>query len=48
MIEENENQAIHEDKTPLDETEEALKNSRNRENLTTYEDSDELFEDLGI
>jgi DNA-damage-inducible protein J len=30
------------------ETLEALENSRKRENLTTYKNSDELFEDLGI
>ncbi len=35
-------------KIPNKETEEALRNSRERKNLTTYKDSDELFEDLGI
>ena len=30
------------------ETLEALENSRKRKNLTTYANSDELFEDLGI
>lgn len=35
-------------KIPNKETEEALTNSRDRKNLTTYKNSDELFEDLGI
>jgi len=35
-------------KIPNKETLKALKNSRNRKNLTTYKNSDELFEDLGI
>jgi DNA-damage-inducible protein J len=35
-------------KIPNKETLKALENSRNRKNLTTYKDSDELFEDLGI
>ncbi len=33
---------------PNKETLKALKNSRERKNLTTYENSEELFEDLGI
>lgn len=35
-------------KIPTKETLKALENSRNRKNLTTYTNSDELFEDLGI
>jgi DNA-damage-inducible protein J len=35
-------------KIPNKETLKALENSRKRENLTTYKNSDELFEDLGI
>lgn len=35
-------------KIPNKETLKALENSRNRENLTTYAGSDELFKDLGI
>jgi DNA-damage-inducible protein J len=35
-------------KIPNKETLKALENSRNRENLTTYKDSNELFDDLGI
>jgi DNA-damage-inducible protein J len=35
-------------KIPTKETLKALENSRKRENLTTYTNSDELFEDLGI
>ncbi len=35
-------------KIPNEETLEALENSRERKKLTTYANSDELFEDLGI
>jgi DNA-damage-inducible protein J len=35
-------------KIPNKETLKALENSRKKENLTTYKNSDELFEDLGI
>jgi len=35
-------------KIPNKETLKALENSRKRKNLTTYKNSDELFEDLGI
>jgi DNA-damage-inducible protein J len=35
-------------KIPNKETLKALENSRKRTNLTTYKNSDELFEDLGI
>ena len=35
-------------KIPNKETLKALENSRKRENLTTYKNSEELFEDLGI
>lgn len=35
-------------KIPNKETLEALENSRERKNLTTYANSEELFEDLGI
>jgi len=35
-------------KIPNQETLKALKNSRNRKNLTTYKNSDELFKELGI
>jgi DNA-damage-inducible protein J len=35
-------------KIPNKETLKALENLRKRENLTTYKNSDELFEDLGI
>lgn len=35
-------------KIPNKETLKALENSRKRNNLTTYKNSDELFEDLGI
>jgi DNA-damage-inducible protein J len=35
-------------KIPNKETLKALKNSRKRKNLTTYKNSDELFEELGI
>jgi DNA-damage-inducible protein J len=35
-------------KIPNKQTLKALENSRNRKNLTTYKNSDELFEDLGI
>jgi len=33
---------------PNKQTLKALENSRNRKNLTTYKNSDDLFEDLGI
>ena len=35
-------------KIPNKETLKALENSRKRKNLTTYKNSDELFEELGI
>jgi DNA-damage-inducible protein J len=35
-------------KIPNKQTLKALENSRNRKNLTTYKNSEELFEDLGI
>jgi len=35
-------------KIPNKQTVKALENSRKRKNLTTYKNSDELFEDLGI
>lgn len=35
-------------KIPNKETLKALKNSRKRKNLTTYKNSDELFEELAI
>ena len=35
-------------KIPNKQTLKALENSRTRKNLTTYKNSDELFEDLGI
>lgn len=35
-------------KIPNKQTLMALENSRKRKNLTTYKNSDELFEDLGI
>ncbi len=35
-------------KIPNKETQKALENSRDRKNMTAYDSSDELFEDLGI